>query len=192
MPGQAAPVANEVDGYLAYLAQQQDAFRIVMYGLTDDQARQLPSASALSIGTLIKHVTQVQAGWLADVEAAPELAAEQDPFDQGFEFSADDTLADAIGEFNKVSERLLTAVRRLPLDTPVPVPPVPWNPRDVKYWSVRWVWLHLVEELARHAGHADIVRESIDGATLYELMAGFEGWPATDWLTPWSSPVADD
>ncbi|HKY76119.1 MAG TPA: DUF664 domain-containing protein, partial [Acidimicrobiia bacterium] len=42
-----------------------------------------------------------------------------------------------------------------------------------------------IEETARHAGHADIVRESIDGATMYELMAAAEGWPATDWLKPW-------
>jgi hypothetical protein len=62
---------------------------------------------------------------------------------------------------------------------------VPWFPDDVEAWSVRWVLLHIVEETARHAGHADIVRESIDGATMYELMAAAEGWPATDWLKPW-------
>jgi hypothetical protein len=73
------------------------------------------------------------------------------------------------------------------LDQPVPVPKgVPWFPDDVDNWSVRWVLLHLVEELARHAGHADIVRETIDGGTLYPLMAAVEGWPATEWLQPWT------
>ena len=62
---------------------------------------------------------------------------------------------------------------------------VPWFPKDVEHWSVRWVAMHLIEELARHAGHADIIRESIDGATMYELMAGLEGWPETDWIKPW-------
>ena len=72
------------------------------------------------------------------------------------------------------------------LDTPVPVPhDVPWFPQDMDYWSVRWVAMHLIEELSRHAGHADIIRESIDGATMYELMAGLEGWPETDWIKPW-------
>ena len=52
---------------------------------------------------------------------------------------------------------------------------VPWFPDDVDAWSVRWVLLHLIEEIGRHAGHADIVRESIDGATMYELMAGGRG-----------------
>ena len=44
---------------------------------------------------------------------------------------------------------------------------------------------HLINELARHAGHADIIRESIDGATMYELIAAIEGWPETDWIKPW-------
>ncbi len=43
-------------------------------------------------------------------------------------------------------------------------------------WTVRWVVLHIIEEMARHAGHADIIRESIDGATMYELLAALEGW----------------
>ena len=50
-------------------------------------------------------------------------------------------------------------------------------PQDVDSWSVRWVILHLFNELARHAGHADIIRETIDGATMYELIAGAENWP---------------
>ena len=68
----------------------------------------------------------------------------------------------------------------------VPVPKgVPWFPDDVDAWSVRWVLLHLIEEIARHAGHADIIRESIDGATMYPLMAAAEHWPETEWLKPW-------
>lgn len=58
-------------------------------------------------------------------------------------------------------------------------------PDDVEAWSVRWVLLHLVEETARHAGHADLMRELIDGAKMYELMAAVEGWPDTDWLRAW-------
>ena len=57
---------------------------------------------------------------------------------------------------------------------------VPWIPGGV-VWTARWVLLHLIEETARHAGHADIIRESIDGATCWTLMAAAEGWPARDW-----------
>jgi hypothetical protein len=77
-------------------------------------------------------------------------------------------------------------VAGLDLNAPVPIGDEPWNPKDIANWSVRWVLLHLVEEIARHAGHADIVREAIDGATMYELLAAAEGWPATEWLTPWT------
>ncbi len=78
-----------------------------------------------------------------------------------------------------------TSARRCPVPRDAP-----WFPKDVDAWSVRWVAMHIVEELARHAGHADIVRESIDGATMYELVAGREGWPETDWLKPWR-PAAE-
>ena len=76
-------------------------------------------------------------------------------------------------------------VAGLALDHPVPCRPHRGTPTDVDAWSLRWVLLHLIEETARHAGHADIVREAIDGATAFELLAAVEGWPATDWLKPW-------
>jgi hypothetical protein len=76
-------------------------------------------------------------------------------------------------------------VRSLPdLGTPVDLPKAPWMPTGEGY-TVRWVLLHVLEELARHAGHADILREQIDGATMYALMAAAEGWPETPWVKPW-------
>lgn len=59
---------------------------------------------------------------------------------------------------------------------------------SVEAWSVRWVLLHLIQETARHAGHADIIRESLDGATMYELMAASEGW--LDDLKRWQAEYA--
>ncbi|EUA07324.1 hypothetical protein I553_0854 [Mycobacterium xenopi 4042] len=100
----------------------------------------------------------------------------------------DDTLAglcDALVAQNAESLRL---VDTCDLDAAVPVPRnVPWFPEDVDAWSVRWVILHVVGELARHAGHADIIRETIDGATMYELIAARENWQPQPWLTPWRS-----
>ncbi len=62
------------------------------------------------------------------------------------------------------------------LGQPVPVPQgVPWFPKDVPFWSVRWVLLHLIEEQARHGGHADLLREAIDGRTYYDLLAASQG-----------------
>jgi hypothetical protein len=62
---------------------------------------------------------------------------------------------------------------------------VPWNPKDVDAWSVRWVLLHLIQETARHTGHADIIRETVDGGTAYPIMAAAEKWPASPWMQPW-------
>ena len=57
---------------------------------------------------------------------------------------------------------------------------VPWIPAGLR-WTPRWVLLHLIEEVARHAGHADVVRESIDNATCWTLMAAAEGWSMEAW-----------
>jgi Protein of unknown function (DUF664) len=64
---------------------------------------------------------------------------------------------------------------------------VAWIPGDVIAWSVRWVLLHLIEETARHAGHGNIIREALDGATALPLMAAAEGWPANPWVQPWTA-----
>ena len=87
-------------------------------------------------------------------------------------------------EVARETAEVIGAIDDLGREVPVPKG-VPWYPDDIDAWSVRWVLLHIIEEVARHAGHADIVRESIDGATMYPLMAAAEGWPATEWIQPW-------
>jgi Protein of unknown function (DUF664) len=186
------PVATETDAIVAYLAQQQDAFRALLFGLTPAQAASAPSASSLSIGGLVRHATLTQRGWLSDAVAAPGTAAPGDDVDaylDGFRFAADGSLEELLAEFDEVSAAVLDAVRRLDLDTPVPVPDAPWFPKDVEAWSVRWVWWHLMEELARHAGHGDIVRETLDGATMYALVAARDGLPDLPFLKAWKPPV---
>ena len=93
-----------------------------------------------------------------------------------------------LADYEAAARETEADVAQIPdLGRPVPVPrDAPWFPQDVDAWSVRWVLLHVIEETARHAGHADIIRESIDGATAFPLMAAAEGWPATQWLQPWT------
>jgi len=192
MPANAPVVPTERDALVAYLVQQQDAFRTTTFGLTDEQAsRAAVASSTLSLGGLLKHVTHCQQGWLDIAVAAPGRPAPVDQeqaaaaYADEFAFAATDSLADALAAYDAVCAAVLDAVRTLDLEEDVPVPDAPWFPRDVPAWNRRWVWFHLVEELARHAGHADLVREAVDGATMYELMAGYEGWPETPWLKPW-------
>lgn len=192
MPAQAPPVNDEREALRAYVVQQQDAFRAAVFGLTDAQAGATPTPSALSVGALLKHATHNQVTWTATAQAAPELVRDDRPDEEQYAerermitWLEDDTLEAALRAYDASSAATLDAIDTLDLDTPVPVPPAPWNPPDVTAWSVRWVWFHLIEELARHAGHTDIIREAVDGATMFELIAGLEGWPETPWIKPW-------
>jgi uncharacterized damage-inducible protein DinB len=191
MPGNVRPVSDEREGLLAFLAQQRDAIRNAAYGLTDEQARATPSASALSVGGLIKHVAATERGWI-DTMLQRESGSSEADYENGFRLGPDETLAGVLADYEQAAKETEEAVSGIAdLGQPVPVPRgVPWFPDDVDAWSVRWVLLHLIEETARHAGHADIVRESIDGATCYPLMAAVEGWPSTPWLEAWQPASA--
>ena len=198
MPAMPPPVADERQALRDYLFQQQYAFKALAFGLTDDQARATPTVSALSIGALIKHVTSCQQGWMQRVAAAPEappadgrsMEERQAEYADEFVMRADDTLATVLAKFDAGSAEALRLVETVDLGAAVPVPrDAPWFPKDVEAWSVRWVFFHMLEELARHAGQGDIIREAIDGATMYELLAGVEGWPETHWLKPFKPPA---
>jgi uncharacterized damage-inducible protein DinB len=196
MPGQVHPVADEREGLLAYLAQQRSVMRIAAFGLSDEQARATPTAGPLSVGGLIKHVATTERGWI-DItlqRERPTAQDAQDTYEDNFRLAPNERLADVLRLYDEVAQETESTVAGIPdLGRAVPVPKgVPWFPDDVDAWSVRWVLLHLISETARHAGHADIVREMIDGATAFPLMAAVEGWPATEWMQPWqpvSSPA---
>jgi uncharacterized damage-inducible protein DinB len=190
------PAKDERQTLIEFLRHNQNAFLAIAYGLTDEQARSTPSVSALSIGGLIKHVAGVQRSWMARVTAAPGSPPRDDrPFEQQaaeyqdqYVMRDDETLDQLLDTLRAQNEDTLRIFAEADLDAQVPVPhDVPWFPQDLDFWNVRWVAMHLVEELTRHAGHGDIIRESIDGATMYELMAGVEGWPETDWIKPWKA-----
>jgi hypothetical protein len=186
MPGQPPPLTDERAQLLAFIEQQRDGIRYAAYGLTDEQARLTPSASSLSIGGLVKHAIDMERGWI-DMVMQRQRDASPSGYEDNFRLGADETLAGVLAVYDEVARETASVIAAIDdLNQPVPVPKgVPWYPADLDAWTVRWVLLHLVEEVARHAGHADIVRESIDGATMYELMGAAEGWPATDWLKPW-------
>lgn len=197
MPGNAPVLADEREQLLGFLAQQRDGIRYAAYGLSDEQISLAPSASTLSIGGLIKHVTATERSWIDRIPAGDE--PEPEPQDGGsfeermagyldtFRVGPGDTLVSLLDAYAETADHTAAVVRAVDVSRPVPVPKgVPWMPDDVDAWTVRWVLLHLIEETARHAGHADIIRETIDGAQMYPLMAAAEGWPATGWLKPWT------
>jgi hypothetical protein len=178
MPGSVRPVANERDGLLAYLAQQRLGLRATVHGLTDEQARMTPTpSSTLSLGGLIKHAANCERGWIAGTIAnrLPEGGGRD--WATEFQLQEGETLEWALALYDEVARETEAIIAEIPdLGQAVAVPPAPWFPKNVKFWSVRWVLLHAIEETARHGGHADIIREALDGKTWYELMAANEGW----------------
>jgi uncharacterized damage-inducible protein DinB len=193
MPGLVAPVADERKGLLAYLAQQRLVLRLTAHGLTDEQARAAPTASPLSVGGLIKHVTAAERGWIDIVLQRRRTWSKEyyKDYQANFRLGPDETLADVLDLYDQAAKETDAVIAEISdLGQPVPVPQdIPWFPAEVTAWSVRWVLLHLIEETARHAGHADIIRESLDGATALPLMAAAEGWPANPWVQPWEAPA---
>ena len=186
MDANARPVTDERDGLLTFLAQQRRVLKAAAFGLTPEQLRATPSASALSVGGIVKHVTFTERGWTDTLLHKPRETSVAD-YGAEFRLTPEDTIESLIAAYDEVAadtEKVVAGIADLGEE--VPVPDEPWFPKDLEAWSVRWVLLHIIEETCRHAGHADIVRESIDGATAFELLAGAEQWEPTPWLKPWS------
>ncbi len=186
MPMNVPFVTDERQALLAFLSQQRAAVRNATYGLTDDQARTTTTASTLSVGGLVKHVAEAESGWIdrvlrSDSSDATDYAA----YLAGFQMQPDETLDGLLDLYAEVAARTQSVITDIgDLGQAVPLARgVPWFPDEA---SVRWVLLHLVEETARHAGHADIIREAMDGATAGPLMAAAEEWAPSPWITPWA------
>ncbi|MDT7581594.1 MAG: hypothetical protein QOK35_2858 [Pseudonocardiales bacterium] len=143
-------------------------------GLTDEQARLTPTASALCLGGLIKHVSATEKAWAAFVErgteAMPSIEGEYDPespavkeWANEFKLLPDQTLADVLAAYEEVAAHTDALVESLPdLDLSHALPSAPWFAPGARR-SARRVFQHIVAETAQHSGHADIIRETIDG-----------------------------
>jgi uncharacterized damage-inducible protein DinB len=183
MPWNPPPVTDERHALATYLRQLHAALRNAAYGLTDDQARQTPTRSAISLAALLTHVTVTERVWLARARGT-DAAFSGDDWDPG-----NTTLGEVVAAFNAQAEATETAALDPSLDLDATLAPPqgpPWYTGEPV--SARWVLFHLVEEVARHAGHADIIREQLDGATAAALLATVEEWPETAGVTPWRAP----
>jgi len=190
MAAQVGAIANEQEGVLSFLTQARYGLRLAAYGLSPEQLRASPTASELTIGGLIKHCASTEEGWLATVRREPQ-EVDYGKYAENFRLADDETIDEVFARYDRIAEETEKTVAEIgDLGHPIPIDhSVPWNRKDLDHWTLRWVLLHLIQETARHAGHADIIRESIDGGTAYPLLAAAEGWPETDWLRPWKPAV---
>ncbi|MCG8966147.1 MULTISPECIES: DinB family protein [Streptomyces] len=170
---------DERGALLSFIAEQRGGIRRSVLGLTEEQANSRPSASELSLAGLLKHVAETEQGWIARARQEPP-AVERDASNwlECFRLTGDETVASQLAYYDKVAAETEAFLRGVPsLDDTFPLPDDPWFPPDERV-SMRWLCLHLIRETARHAGHADIIRESLDGASAWDLVAKEQGAPA--------------
>ncbi|GAA1428234.1 DinB family protein [Streptomyces thermospinosisporus] len=167
---------DERGALLAFLAEQRGALRRTVLGLTHEQATSRPSASELSLAGLIKHVAEVEQGWVARAQGEqPAVARDESNWDECFRLVGDETVEGQLAYYEKVAAETEAFIRSVPsLDDTFALPDQPWFPPERRV-SMRWLCLHLIRETARHAGHADVIRESLDGKTAFELVAMEQG-----------------
>ena len=176
MAAQVGAITNEQEGLLAYLAQARYGLRLTAYGLDAEQLRMSPTASKLTVGGLIKHCASTEEGWIATVRHEPQVV-DYGRYERDFTLADGETIDEVFERYDRAAEQTAKTVSEIgDLDWTIPIDhSVPWNRKDMDHWTLRWVLMHLIQETARHAGHADIIRESIDGATAYPLLAAAEG-----------------
>lgn len=165
-PGTSAPLSGERAAVLAALTKQRWLFTATLSDLTDEQAAARTTVSELCLGGLVKHVADTEDQW---VRFAREGTSAFPTFEQtdwqaredSFRMLPGETVAGVLAGYAAAAARTDEAVRTLDLDRAFPLPEAPWFAKEE--WSARRVFLHLLAEIAQHAGHADLLREAIDG-----------------------------
>ena len=135
-------------------------------GLAADQLRRTTASSSLTLGSLLKHLALVQDGWLVETMQGDPLPAPWDAVDWAADpdwdlnSAAEDSAEQLVAQFRESSQRARTIEATYDSLDALSAQP---DRRTGQPFTLRWILLHLIEELARHNGHADLLRESIDG-----------------------------
>lgn len=164
LPTTVVPTSNERELLLRFLHRQRQEVVATAEGLTDEQARWTPDGRLLSITGIINHLTHGEWRWIEGRYLAREFPARTD------EFAVDElSLADALTRYGAQAQRTVDIVNAAPsLDVPCvgregDGPPAHTLLGLDAPLDLRWVLVHLIEEAAHHAGHADATREMLDG-----------------------------
>lgn len=144
--------ADERELYLDWLGYLRGSVLRKLDGLDDEQARWRPDARLISLLGIVNHLTHVEWRWIDGSLRGASVHRREEEFSPGPEL----TLTAAIAAYRDRAAATDAAVRSMALDTPC---------REGYGTDLRWVLLHLINETARHAGHADATREMLDGTT---------------------------
>lgn len=149
--GERAVLATFLDMYRGIIARKIDGL-----GPEQLQTRLVPSETTL--GGLVRHLTSVEDEWFSGVLCGVPV---EPSLNDGWDARPDDTVELLTDAYRAACDRSRAVAESLPLDHVVP------HDR-LGQVSLRWVYVHMIEETARHAGHADILREQTDGAVGYD------------------------
>lgn len=156
---------------LRFLEDQRGFLRLTVQGLDDEQAARRTTVSELTLGGLVKHVTQTERNWIrfiregstGDTGTDYEDPSTWEEHADSFRLLEGETLDGVLADYALAARETEAFVAGLPdLEVSHRLPDAPWFPEGAS-WSARDVLLHLLRETAQHCGHADILREALDG-----------------------------
>lgn len=155
------PVADEREGLTRFLDAQRDAITRKISGLSEEDALRTSTVSALSLAVIVRHLARCERRWFQAGVAGrkvPDVWPEPD-WQEEYAVPESATVADLTSYYDEQAAEAREIVAATGLDAVCNEPHL-----AEAGISVRWVLLHMIEETARHAGHADIIRETIDGS----------------------------
>lgn len=160
------PAGSEIEQLVQYLDYQRETVLLKAANLADERMSWPHPPSELTLAGILYHLALVEESWLevrfaglAEREPWADVDWESDP---NWEFRTATSLApeDVRRRYREACERSRIVVSEAAGLDQLSVQPL----RDGRHFSLRWVLLHLIEETARHAGHADLLREALDGS----------------------------
>lgn len=168
-PEAANALDREREAMLEVLAEQRHFLVHTLQGLDQEQATTRTTVSELTLAGLVKHLSSVERGWMDFIEQGEDLEADQASpearkhHERSFRLLDGQTLEGVLADYDRAARETEEYVRSLPdLERAHQLAPAPWVEGEI-FWSARKVLLHLIRETAQHCGHADIIREAIDG-----------------------------
>ena len=162
-PDELVSTGDERQVLETFLDLYRDILKRKLAGLSDQEIRQRHVPSQTTLGGLVKHLSAVEREWFLVVLAGrPEAGADASAPRDDWTLSSDDTTTSLLVQYEQACAASRRIASEFSLDDCVPH-------QRLGQVSLRWIYVHMIEESARHVGHADILREQTDGAT------GFDG-----------------
>ena len=162
--------AGEAETLLAFLDYHRDTLRMKVAGLDDEQLGRTLGPSTMTLGGLVRHLTLVEDSWFSVVLAGNDPAPPWDGVDWDadrdweWHHAGDLGAAELMAAYDETVTRVDGCIAAaLEKDGPAALSAKPARREGAGHFSLRWMLLHMIEEYARHNGHADLLRESIDG-----------------------------